>query len=387
MWVQALSLTNFRSYEQADIEFTPGVTTFIGMNGQGKTNIVEAIGFLATLGSHRVAQDAPLVRTGAENAVIRARVLDGEQDPDGEQRFVTVDVQINPTGSNKARINRSAATRARDILGIIRAIVFAPEDLSLVRGDPSDRRRFLDEMSIQRHPRIAGVRADYDKVLRQRNALLKSARGRATSSIKETLAAWDEQLIELGVDIIATRQRLMADLLPHIREAYVRIAEVATVDAQYRPSSPRVQHEIANGVIRGDDISREELSIALREDLAERFDDEMRRGITLVGPHRDEVDLFLDDLPVKGYASHGESWSMALSLRLAAAQVLRSDGVDPIIILDDVFAELDSPRRTHLAEMVGASTQVFITAAVVEDVPSELTGARFEVSKGEVRAA
>jgi DNA replication and repair protein RecF len=394
MWVQALSLTNFRSYEQADIEFTPGVTTFIGMNGQGKTNIVEAIGFLATLGSHRVAQDAPLVRSGAAHAVIRARVLEGGIDTHqegadhdrgdhegvGEQRFVTVDVQINPSGSNKARINRSAATRARDILGIIRAIVFAPEDLSLVRGDPSDRRRFLDEMSIQRHPRIAGVRADYDKVLRQRNALVKSAGGRATASIKETLAAWDEQLIDLGVDIITTRRQLMADLLPHIREAYVRIAETATVDAHYRPSSPRVREAVG-----GD--SREQVAEAFRADLAERFDDEIRRGITLVGPHRDEVDLFLDELPLKGYASHGESWSMALALRLAAAQVLRADGVDPIIVLDDVFAELDSPRRAHLADMVGSSTQVFITAAVAADVPGELTGARFEVSKGQVRAA
>lgn len=375
MWVQALSLTDFRSYPQADLQFTPGVTAFIGMNGQGKTNIVEAIAYLSTLSSHRVSQDAPLVRAGADHAVVRARVSE-------EDRSVNVDLQINPGGANKVRINRSAATRAREVLGIVRAVVFAPEDLSLVRGDPSDRRRFMDEMTIQRHPRVAGVRADYDKVLRQRNALLKSAGGRASSAMRETLAAWDEQLIEFGSDVIRNRHDFLRDLTPHVQRAYETIAGSAKVEIRYRPSSPQLLQ-----VMHSPNVSVDAIKLAFMEDLHARTDDEFRRGVTLVGPHRDEVELELDGFPVKGYASHGESWSMALALRLGAADVLRADGVDPIIILDDVFAELDTERRRHLASMVHTSTQVFITAAVEQDVPPELHGARFTVSKGQVSAA
>lgn len=375
MWVQALSLTDFRSYEQADMQFEPGVSSIVGMNGQGKTNIVEAIAYLATLTSHRVAQDAPLVRAGAEQAVVRARVCE-------DDRSVNVDLQINPGGANKVRINRAAATRARDILGIVRAIVFAPEDLSLVRGDPGDRRRFLDEMTIQRHPRIAGVRADYDKVLRQRNALLKSAAGRSSVSMRETLSAWDEQLIEYGTDIICNRQQFIDDLAPFVQKAYEHIAETAQVEVRYKASSPELREALA-----ARNSTQDSVRTALTNDVHARMDDEFRRGVTLVGPHRDEVELQLDEFPVKGYASHGESWSMALALRLGAADVLRADGVDPIIILDDVFAELDTTRRRHLADMVHSSTQVIITAAVEHDVPEELSGARFTVVKGQVSAA
>ena len=380
MWVQALSLTNFRSYEQADIEFSPGVTAFIGLNGQGKTNIVEAIAYLSTLSSHRVAQDAPLVRAGAEHAVVRARVCEDE-------RSVSVDLQINPGGANKVRINRAPATRARDILGIVRSIVFAPEDLSMVRGDPGDRRRFLDEMTIQRHPRLSGVRADYDKVLRQRNALLKSAAGRSSTNMRQTLAAWDEQLVEFGADIIRNRRDFITDLTPHVQRAYERIAGTAQVNVRYRPSSPAITNALSMKEGSMDELSSDALHDAFVTDLGERLDDEFRRGVTLVGPHRDELELELDGFPVKGYASHGESWSMALALRLAAADVLRDDDVDPIIILDDVFAELDTERRRHLADMVHTSTQVFVTAAVAQDVPPELDGARFTVEKGRVSAA
>jgi len=376
MWVQALSLTDFRSYDQADMEFSPGVTTFIGMNGQGKTNIVEAIGYLATLSSHRVSQDLPLIRDGAPHAVVRARVVE-------DDRSVSVDLQINSRGSNKARINRSATTRARDVVGIIRAVTFAPEDLALVRGEPSDRRRFLDEIGVQRHPRLMGVRGDYDKVLRQRNALLKSAGGRRDESVLATLSVWNEQLTRLGADVIASRAELVADLAPHLTASYAQIAGDAQVDVRYEPSSPRVLEEVA--IV--DDAARDRIAIAMDADLDDRLDDEIRRGVTLVGPHRDELGLELNGFPVKGYASHGESWSMALALKLAAADVLRSDDVDPIVILDDVFAELDGARRSHLAGMVQQATQVFITAAVAEDVPVELQGRRFDVTKGRVQAA
>jgi len=376
MWVQALSLTDFRSYTQVDVEFSPGVTTFVGMNGQGKTNIVESIAYLATLSSHRVAADAPLIKSGASSAVVRARVREGE-------RSVSVDVQVLERGSNKARINQSPVTRARDVLGIVRAVVFAPEDLALVRGDPADRRRFLDEVGVQRHPRLSGVRADYDKVLRQRNALVKSAIGKPRSSIASTLSVWNEQLTKLGADIAASRAQLLADLQPFVQSSYASIATGSDVNVQYRPSSPRVQQEVA--LI--DETLRERITLAMDADLDERAEDEARRGITLVGPHRDEVDVTLNGLPVKGYASHGESWSMALALRLAAADVLRSDGVDPIVILDDVFAELDTSRRAQLAALVQQATQVFITAAVPQDVPVELTGARFDVHDGQVSPA
>jgi len=376
MWVQALSLTDFRSYAQVDLDFAPGVTTFVGMNGQGKTNIIESIAYLATLSSHRVAADAPLIKLGANSAVVRARVREGE-------RSVTVDVQVLERGSNKARINQSPVTRARDVLGIVRAVVFAPEDLALVRGDPSDRRRFLDEVGVQRHPRLSGVRADYDKVLRQRNALVKSAIGKPRSSIVSTLSVWNEQLTKLGADIAASRAQLVEDLQPFVQSSYASIAGGADVKMRYRPSSPRVGQEVT--VI--DETLRERITLAMDADLEERAEDETRRGITLVGPHRDEVDITLDGLPVKGYASHGESWSMALALRLAAADVLRSDGVDPIVILDDVFAELDSSRRAHLAALVQPATQVFITAAVPQDVPVELSGARFDVQDGQVSPA
>ena len=375
MWLQALSLTDFRSYEQLDLQFSPGVTAFVGRNGQGKTNIVEAVAYLSTLSSHRVAQDAPLIRSGANHAVVRARVVE-------DDRSVSVDVQINPSGSNKARINRAAATRARDALGIVRAVMFAPEDLALVRGDPSERRRFLDEMTVQRHPRMSGVRSDYDKVLRQRNALLKSSYGRSTSTIRETLTSWDEQLIEFGTDLIRSRLQFAGDLTPMVQQAYERVAGAAAVDIRYRPSSASLQ-----AVVERSDPQSADITTAFAEDLRVRIDDELRRGVTLVGPHRDELELELDGFPVKGYASHGESWSMALALRLGAADVLRSDGVDPIIILDDVFAELDTERRRHLAELVRSATQVFITAAVEQDVPAELDGARFHVGIGQVTTA
>jgi DNA replication and repair protein RecF len=376
MWVQALSLTDFRSYAQVDIDFEPGVTTFVGLNGQGKTNLVESIAYLATLSSHRVAADAPMIRAGASSAVIRARIREAE-------RSVGVDVQLVERGSNKARINQSPVARARDVLGIVRAVVFAPEDLALVRGDPADRRRFLDEVGVQRQPRLSGVRADYDKVLRQRNALLKSAIGKPRSSIGITLAVWNEQLTTLGADIAAARANLCVDLHPFVQKSYASIAEGADVGMTYRPSSPRVARETS--VV--DDTLRERIALAMDADLEDRAEDESRRGITLVGPHRDEVELHLNGLPVKGYASHGESWSTALALRLAAADVLRSDGVDPIVILDDVFAELDTSRRTQLAALVQHASQVFITAAVPQDVPVQLAGARFDVHAGQVIGA
>lgn len=371
MWVRSVGLTDFRSYAEVDVDLAPGVTTFIGSNGQGKTNLVEAIGYVATLGSHRVATDAPLVRSGADLAVIRCIVSD--------DREVLVEIAITPGKANRARINRSPVPKVRDVLGILRTILFAPEDLALVKGDPSDRRAFLDDLLVQRTPRFAGVRADYDRVLKQRNALLKSAaaaRRASPDEMQRTLEVWDEQLAEHGSALLAARLGLLDDLVGGVREQGRMIAGEGSADLGLRYTSSLSDDDLPR--------DRELLRDALMRRISERRRDELDRGITLVGPHRDDLQILLGANPAKGYASHGESWSIALALRLAAFDLLRSDGIDPVLILDDVFAELDRARRERLAERVQDATQVLITAAVDADVPELLHGARMQVHDGEV---
>jgi DNA replication and repair protein RecF len=384
MYVAHLSLHDFRSYAAAEVALEPGVTSFVGRNGQGKTNLVEAIDYLSRLTSHRVATDTPLVRSGAEQAVVRASVV-----KDG--RTAVLEVELNPGRANRARVNRSTLPRTRDLVGLVRTVLFSPEDLTLVKGDPSDRRRFLDDLLVLRTPRLAGTRADYDRVLKQRNSLLKTAglaRGPAREGALSTLGAWDEQLARHGAELTAARLALVDDLRPYVGKAYETVARGASRDdaeIEYKssvPSAGRVEPAV--------------LEQAILEELSRRQKDELDRGISLVGPHRDELLLHLghgaagdaadpgDRLPVKGYASHGESWSFALALRLASYDLLRSDGDDPILILDDVFAELDSERRAQLADLVAGAEQVLVTAAVPEDVPAALSGTRYVVAAGEV---
>jgi DNA replication and repair protein RecF len=373
--VAHLSLHDFRSYADVDVTLEPGATAFIGRNGQGKTNLVEAIDYLSRLGSHRVATDAPLVRAGADQAVVRANVV-----RDG--RSATLEVELNPGRSNRARVNRSPLPKARDLLGLVRTVVFSPEDLTLVKGDPSDRRRFLDDLLVLRTPRLAGVRADYDRVLRQRNSLLKTAgfaRGSAREAALSTLGVWDSHLATTGAELLAARLALVEQLHPYVGKAYETVARGATRDdaeLEYVSSVPVVEAE------------QPALAEALLAELEHRRNDELDRGISLVGPHRDELKLSLGSpdarLPVKGYASHGESWSFALALRLASYDLLRADGDDPILILDDVFAELDTERRHQLADLVAGAEQVLVTAAVAADVPEALAGVRFSVGGGEV---
>ncbi len=375
MWVSALRLTDFRSYEQAELSLQEGASTFVGPNGQGKTNVVEAIAYAAVLGSHRVASDAPLVRVGAERAVVAVEIV-------RDDRRALVEIEINPGRSNRARINRSPATRARDVLGILRAVVFAPEDLALVKGDPSERRRFLDELIVQRSPRLQGVRSDYDRILKQRNALLKSAasaRRADPAEVIRTLEVWDEQLATVGGELVAARVAALDDLTPWLADAYAVIAGGG--DAV---SAAEAQGRYVSGSGAADDLGsdREAWRTSLLSAIESRRKEELDRGITLVGPHRDDLELRIGPHPAKGYASHGESWSLALALRLASMDVLRSDGDDPILILDDVFAELDSLRRTRLSERVRSCTQVLLTAAVLEDIPDALQGRRFSVSRG-----
>lgn len=380
MHLTHLSLTDFRSYASAELPLEPGVTSLVGPNGQGKTNLVEAIGYLATLGSHRVAQDTPLVRLGAERAVLRASVV-------RDERATLLELEITPGRANRARVNRSPVPRAREVLGLLRTVLFAPEDLALVKGDPSERRRFLDDLLVARAPRVAGVRADLDRVLRQRNALLKSAgaavRGRRGGGGEQgrtelpTLDVWDAHLARTGAELLAARLELVEVLRPLVAKAYDEVARGrgdARID--YRSSL-------------GPDVDlvpdRALLADALLEAMRRRRGEELDRGLSLVGPHRDDLVLTLGPMPAKGYASQGESWSYALALRLASYELLTADGGEPVLVLDDVFAELDVQRRDRLAELVAGAEQVLVTAAVAADVPDLLTGARVDVADGQVR--
>ncbi|GGT38460.1 DNA replication and repair protein RecF [Streptomyces kurssanovii] len=373
MHVTHLSLADFRSYARVEVPLDPGVTAFVGANGQGKTNLVEAVGYLATLASHRVSSDAPLVRMGADRAVIRAAVTQGE-------RSQLVELELNPGRANRARINRSSQVRPRDVLGIVRTVLFAPEDLSLVKGDPGERRRFLDELVTARSPRMAAVRSDYERVLKQRNTLLKSAamarRHGGRGMDLSTLDVWDQHLARAGAEVTAQRLDLIAALQPLADKAYEALAPGGgPVALEYRSSAGPMEE--AHG--------REALFEQLTAALAEVRKQEIERGVTLVGPHRDELVLKLGQMPAKGYASHGESWSYALALRLASYDLLRAEGNEPVLVLDDVFAELDARRRERLAELVAPGEQVLVTAAVDDDVPAVLAGARYEVSGGTVQ--
>jgi len=369
MYVRHLALRDFRSWQSVDVDLAPGRTVFIGPNGYGKTNLIEALWYCSTLGSHRVATDAPLIRTGADRAVVSSIVVN-----DG--REMAVDLEIAAGRANKARLNRSPVRSPREVFGVLRAVLFAPEDLALVRGDPGERRRFLDELAALRRPRIAGVRADYEKVVRQRTALLKSAAGarhsasRGDSSMLDTLDVWDGHLAAHGAELMAARLELVAALAPGVEKAYQSLA----------PASRPAAIAYRSGVDTDGDNTVESLRAALLDELGRRRSAELERGVCLVGPHRDDLDLLLGELPAKGFASHGESWSMALSLRLGAYDLLRGEGAEPVLLLDDVFAELDTARRRALADVAAGAEQVLVTAAVSEDIPADWDVERVEVT-------
>ena len=381
MYVRHLSLVDFRSWAGVDLTLDSGAVVFVGANGRGKTNLVEAIGYLATLRSHRSATDAPLVRVGAERAIVRAAVV---SDSDASSREMRVEVEITPGRANRGRVNGTVLTRVREVLGVVRAVVFAPEDLAIVRGDPAERRRFLDDLIVQRSPRMAGVRADYERVLKQRGALLKSAgaarRGRDDVDLR-TLDVWDAHLAAHGGQLLAARLAAVAALRPHAVAAYTQVA----------PAS--VELDLAYASSLGDRLppgqpSADVLETTLLAELSRMRSQELARGQNLVGPHRDDVELRLGPLPVRGYASHGESWSTALALRLGCYELLREEftaGGTPVLILDDVFAELDVSRRDQLALVATKAEQVLVTAAVGSDVPDQLRGLWFDVQEGMVQ--
>jgi DNA replication and repair protein RecF len=384
MYIKHLSLANFRNYEHAEVELGRGVNLFVGENGHGKTNLVEAIGYLSTLRSHRVAGYESLIRIKQNSASIRAMAHHNDRD-------VLVEYEMNRGSANRAAINKNQLTRPRDILGSVISVTFAPEDVELVRGNPSDRRDFIDDLLVQLTPRFAGVIADYERVLKQRNTLLRTAKQTgAKGTALSTLDAWDEQLVKFGSEIIAGRVALVNKLKPFLEESYAVIA-LARVDVEVL-----VKSSIATAQLSFDDDT--ELDSMLLEDaaaIAKIYHDKLReirskeleRGITLVGPHRDDLVFLLNELSAKTQSSSGETWSLALALRLASLNLLRQDGRagDPVLILDDVFATLDAGRRSRLANLVASNEQVLITAAVADDVPSELHAKVFTVTNGVVQ--
>ncbi len=413
MHITRLALADFRSYPSVDVTLRPGVTIFSGPNGEGKTNLVEAVGYVATLASHRTAHDAPLVRRGAERAIIRANVHGATGD-------ALVEIEVNPGRANRVRLNRAPLAKPREVLGVLRTVLFAPEDLALVKGDPDGRRRFLDDLLVAMAPRYAAVRADYDRVLRQRTALLKSAgpkgghrrNAQSREAVMNTLDVWDAHLARAGAELLVARERLVGALRPHVERAYAAVsgdrgsaaiaykrsfslpAEMITASEGAGPEraasegagAERTASQGAGPERAGHGERVRAAEQVLRAALAEVRESELDRGVCLAGPHRDELELQVRGLPARGYASHGESWSLALALRLASFDLLRAGREDPVLILDDVFAELDAGRRNRLAALVAGAEQVLVTAAVPADVPPALDGARFSLADGTLTA-
>jgi DNA replication and repair protein RecF len=358
VYVRHLGLQDFRSWAHADLELEPGRTVFVGPNGYGKTNLIEALWYSTTLASHRVGTDAPLIRAGAPRAVVSTIIVN-------EGRECAVDLEIAAGRANKARLNRSSVRSTREVVGVLQAVLFAPEDLALVRGDPAERRRYLDDLATVRRPTVAGVRADYDKILRQRTALLKSlsgARQRSDQAALDSLDVWDSRLAEYGAQLMAARIDLVNQLAPEVEKAYQLLAPGS------RPAS--IAYRSSLDASLNSDTDRELLEAALLTALSTRRPAELERGMCLAGPHRDDLELRLGDQFAKGFASHGESWSFAVALRLAAYELLRADGSEPVLLLDDVFAELDVARRRALAAVAESAEQVLVTAAVLEDIPA-----------------
>ena len=382
MRVSHVALDDFRSYRHVVVEFPRGTTVLVGRNGQGKTNLVEAVAYLSSFSSHRVAADTALVRVPPADSgevppggsVIRVKLVTGEgssideggkDHEEGSVREQVIELEIVRGRANRARLNRTQV-RPRDIVGVVRTVVFAPEDLSIVRGDPAGRRQFLDEVAIQLHPMTAQVKSDFEKVARQRGALMKqaaAARRRGRQADLSTLEVWDQRFADLSARLTAARLEVVEALKGPVAEAYDKVAD-----------SPRELTLALVPSVQGGTAPN-----AVLEALAGVRDREVERGVNLVGAHRDDLELILGGLPVRGYASHGESWSVALALRLGSFEVLGVGGEEPILILDDVFAELDRKRREGLAKLVADADQVLVTAAVPEDVPELLDGYRLHV--------
>lgn len=357
MQLRRLWLTDFRSYATADLEFAPGLTAVIGRNGQGKTNLLEAMGYLATLTSFRGTPTEALIRTDAPQAIVRAEGM-----RDG--RELLIEAEINRTGRNRVQVNRQRLVRSRDLLGALRVTVFSPDDLILVKGGPGERRAYLDEAIIAAQPKQDALRTELDRVLKQRNALLKQAKGRLTSEIAFTLDVWDDKLAVAGDAWALARGLLTDQLRPALALAYDRVAqEKAEVTVNY--AAPWSVKGLAEALV------------------ASRADD-VRRGVSTVGPHRDEIELAIGGLPARTHASQGEQRSLAWALRLAAHEVVTEAAeAAPILLLDDVFSELDPQRCGALLEHLPVGQTVLTTAGgLPPGAKPELT---LHVAQGTVR--
>ena len=359
MLITNLNLTNYRSYSTLDLNLGSGITIFVGKNGEGKTNIAESILYLTFLNSHRASGNTPLVKLGANAAYIRAKVKYPE-------REILVELEINIDKANRAKINQNPTRSQKEIFGIVQAIYFSPEDLDIVRGDPSERRRFIDQLLTLRSPRVAAVISDYERAVKQRNSLLK------TRASIQALEPWDKQVADFGGQLISLRLSGLAQITPLFNQIYKEISNVKPAEIIYKSS------------LEGISENATENSEKIMEKLITNRSSELERGLTLTGPHRDDLLLTLGDHQVKGYASHGESWSIALSLKLATYNLLKSDGLSPILILDDVFSELDEDRREKLSQIAKTAEQTIITVAVESDLPKSLSGDRYLVKSGSV---
>lgn len=372
MWVKSLKLESFRNYANLDVGFSEGMNLLFGDNGNGKTNLAEAIYFLSELQSHRNSDNKTLLQTGHSKAVVVAEVQN-------QERTLLLGAEINIGTSNKYFINGNQQKRTSEFLGLIKTVIFAPEDLDLIRRDPADRRRFLDQSTSQLKPRLALVKSDYDRVLKQRNALLKSAKGQQNIDLT-TLDIWDQQLVKLGTQISLARLELLELIAPLLQRFYASLSG----------SSEAIGLQLELNI--GNDESGEILASANAVELEQMFHEklkavrnkEIERGLTLVGPHRDELLISKSGLPTRTHSSQGEAWSLALGLKLAMAELLRQDTLtgDPILILDDVFAVLDSGRRNRLLEFVSDYEQVIITSADRASTPEINWAREFEVVRG-----
>ena len=359
MLITNLNLNNYRSYTTLDLSLDHGVSIFVGKNGEGKTNIAEAVLYLTFLSSHRASGNTPLIKLGNQSAYIRAKVKYPE-------REILVELEINADKANRAKVNQNQVRSQKEIFGIVQTIYFSPEDLDIVRGDPGERRRFIDQLLTLRSPRIAGVISDYERAVKQRNSLLK------TRASMDALNPWDKQVAELGGELITLRMLALDELKPIFNQVYKDISDTKPAEIVYKSS------------IENPSLNQSENSEKIMERLVNNRGAELDRGLTLTGPHRDDLLLILGDHLVKGYASHGESWSIALSLKLATYNLLKTDGLSPILILDDVFSELDEERRERLAQIAKGADQTIITVAVENDLPKSITGTKYLVRAGMV---
>jgi len=340
--VGRIDLKDFRNYTDASFVLTPGVTAVVGRNGQGKTNLAEGLAFLATLQSFRGVPPEALIRSGCEQAVIRAEVV---QD-DG--RVILIEAELNRNGRNRVFVNRQRLVRTRDLLGVLRVSVFSPDDLSLVKGAPGERRTFLDNALVALSPKHDALQRDLDRIIRQRNTLLKQAGGRLTDDVSFTLDVWDAKFAQAGDELGTARAALVENMGPLLHSAYSALADHDTpVVGTYEPAWRRA---------------------GLAEALAAARLDDVRRGVSTVGPHRDELDLFIHDMPARTHASQGEQRTLALALRMAVHRLIteRTDS-PPVLVLDDVLSELDPVRSRSLLEHLPAAQVILTTAAALPE--------------------